>query len=96
MVVRGAGERVAPVLTAAGAIAIAFLPVLLRSGVPGHEIVRPMALMVVGGLVTSGLVTLLLTPALYLRLAMGRSDAAPTEPRRRPLRPRRLSQEATQ
>jgi len=96
MVVRGAGERVAPVLTAAGAIAIAFVPVLLRSGVPGHEIVRPMALMVVGGLVTSSVVTLLLTPALYLRLAMGRADAAPTEPRRRSLRPRRLSQEANQ
>jgi len=77
LVARGAGERVAPVLTTAVATALAFLPVLLRPGLPGHEVIHPMAVVVVSGLVTSTLVTLLLVPALYLRLAKGKAVATP-------------------
>jgi membrane-associated PAP2 superfamily phosphatase len=64
-----ASERVAPVtVSCLAAIAMA-LPVLFLGTRPGLEILRPMALVLVGGVVTTALVTLLVAPALYLHLA---------------------------
>ena len=77
LVHRAAQERLLPVLTTAVATAALLLPFLVLGNRPGFELVRPLALVVLGGLVTSTLVTLLVLPSLYLR----------TAPRGEPLEP---------
>jgi CzcA family heavy metal efflux pump len=67
LVMRGARERLSPILTTAVATALALVPVLVLGNVPGQEIVQPMAVVVLGGLVTATLLNLFVAPALYLR-----------------------------
>lgn len=69
LVRRGAAQRLVPVLTSTAAIAALVLPVVVLGGRPGLELLQPMALVVLGGLVTTGFATLFLLPALYLHLA---------------------------
>lgn len=69
LVLRGAQERLLPVLMTAAATGMALLPVALGGPQPGRELELPMALVIVGGLVTSTLLTLLVLPTLYLRFA---------------------------
>jgi CzcA family heavy metal efflux pump len=64
---RGAEERLTPVLLTALLTALALLPVALQLHEPGHEIEGPMAVVILGGLVSSTLVSLLLIPALAAR-----------------------------
>jgi CzcA family heavy metal efflux pump len=59
---RGAEERLTPVLLTALLTALALLPVALQLHQPGHEIEGPMAVVILGGLVSSTLVSLLLIP----------------------------------
>jgi CzcA family heavy metal efflux pump len=72
LIVRGAGERLAPILMTALATGLALLPFVLLGDIPGHEIVRPVAITVLGGLVTSTLFNLFIVPALYLRFGASR------------------------
>ncbi len=65
--VRGASERLAPILMTASVTALGLLPLALGSGAPGREIEGPMAQIILGGLVTSTLLNLLVMPALALR-----------------------------
>jgi len=69
LVLRGTQERLAPVLVTALATALALVPLLFVGDVFGHEILTPMAVVVLGGLVTSTLFTLFIVPAIYLRFA---------------------------
>ena len=69
LVMRGAAERLVPILMTASAAALALLPLIVRGVVPGHEIEHPMACVIVGGLATSTALNLFLLPALYLRYA---------------------------
>jgi len=62
--VRGASLRLRPVLMTAATTALGLIPLLLSSGT-GSEVQRPLATVVIGGLVTSTLLTLLVIPALY-------------------------------
>ncbi len=64
---RGAGERLTPVLLTALLTAFALLPVALQANEAGHEIEGPMAIVLLGGLATSTLVSLLLVPPLAAR-----------------------------
>jgi CzcA family heavy metal efflux pump len=64
---RGAEERLTPVLLTALLTALALLPVALQSRAPGHEIEGPMAIVILGGLVSSTLVSLVLVPPLAAR-----------------------------
>jgi Cu/Ag efflux pump CusA len=64
-VLRGAEERLTPILMTAGCAALALLPLVVKGNVPGHEIEFPMAVVILGGLVTSTVLNLLLLPALY-------------------------------
>lgn len=66
LVVRGAEERLAPILMTALTAALALVPLIVAGNRPGHEIEYPMAWVIVGGLFSSTLLNLLLTPALYL------------------------------
>jgi Cu/Ag efflux pump CusA len=67
LVMRGARERVAPIVMTAAATGLALVPLVVAGGVAGHEIEYPMAVVILGGLVTSTLLNLFLLPALYLR-----------------------------
>jgi Cu/Ag efflux pump CusA len=64
---RGAEERLTPVLLTALLTALALLPVALQLHQPGHEIEGPMAVVILGGLVSSTFVSLLLVPPLAAR-----------------------------
>jgi CzcA family heavy metal efflux pump len=69
LVLRGARERLAPAVLTALTVGLSLLPLLLFGGVPGLEVVRPLAVVILGGLLTSTLVGVLLVPVLYLRFA---------------------------
>jgi CzcA family heavy metal efflux pump len=64
---RGAEERLTPVLLTALLTALALLPVAWQAHQPGHEIEGPMAIVILGGLVSSTLVSLLLIPPVAAR-----------------------------
>ena len=64
---RGASERLAPILMTALVTGLGLLPLAIGSGDPGREIEGPMALVILGGLVTSTLLNLLVLPTLALR-----------------------------
>jgi Cu/Ag efflux pump CusA len=64
-IVRGACERLTPILMTALATALALLPLVVLGGRPGYEIEHPMAVVIVGGLASSTLLTLGLLPVLY-------------------------------
>jgi Cu/Ag efflux pump CusA len=66
-VLQGARERLTPVLLTTLLTALALLPVALQLHQPGHEIEGPMAVVILGGLVSSTLVSLLLIPPLAVR-----------------------------
>lgn len=66
LVVRGTRERLTSILASSAAIVAALLPVVLLGVEPGLEIVRPTALVIIGGIVAATLVTLFVVPALYL------------------------------
>ena len=70
LVLRGAREQLPPILLATFATGVAFLPVLLLGDVPGLEILRPMAIVTLGGLVTASLLDLVFLPALFLTLGV--------------------------
>ncbi|MDZ4077867.1 MULTISPECIES: efflux RND transporter permease subunit [Hydrocarboniphaga] len=65
LVIRGAEERLAPILMTASCAALALLPLVIEGNVPGHEIEYPLAIVILGGLVSSTLLSLLVLPALY-------------------------------
>jgi Cu/Ag efflux pump CusA len=75
LALRGAEERLVPILMTASCAALALLPLVVRGDAPGHEIEHPMALVILGGLVSSTLLNLLLMPTLYARFARPRSAA---------------------
>jgi CzcA family heavy metal efflux pump len=66
-VVRGALERLAPILMTALAAGLALIPLALGGGKPGNEIQTPMAIVILFGLLTSMLLNMIVVPALYLR-----------------------------
>jgi Cu/Ag efflux pump CusA len=65
--IRGATERLVPILMTALVVALGLLPIALQSGEAGKEIEGPMAIVILGGLVTSTALNLLVLPALALR-----------------------------
>ena len=81
-VLRGARERLRPILMTTGATAFAILPLAIYGNQPGQEIEFPMAVVILGGLVTSTLLNLFILPALYLRFGAGTLplDEAPATP----------------
>jgi cobalt-zinc-cadmium resistance protein CzcA len=71
----GAERRLRPVMMTASITAFGLVPLLFATG-PGSEIQRPLAIVVIGGLVTSTLLTLVLLPILFERFGESRVDAA--------------------
>ena len=76
LVLRGSVERVGPILMTALATGLALVPLVIAGDAPGHEIEHPMAVVILGGLVSSTLLNLLVLPTLYLRFGATRGRAA--------------------
>ncbi len=74
LVLRGAQERLSPILMTTLATGLALMPLVVTGNVPGHEIEHPLAVVVVGGLVTSTLLNLFVLPSLYLRFGKSRKE----------------------
>ncbi len=72
LVLRGAVKRLGSTMATALAIALVFIPSLILGDIPGLEMLRPMAVVVLGGLVTTTLFNLFVLPALYLRYGASR------------------------
>jgi hypothetical protein len=78
LVLRGARERLSPILMTSLATGLALVPLVVLGLRPGHEIEHPLAVVILGGLVTSTLFSLFVVPSLYLRFGHGgRGPAAP-------------------
>ncbi|MDZ4054161.1 MAG: efflux RND transporter permease subunit, partial [Phenylobacterium sp.] len=71
VVLNGALRRLRPVLLTASITAFGLVPLLFATG-PGSEVQRPLAIVVIGGLVSSTLLTLLILPLLYRRFGVSR------------------------
>jgi CzcA family heavy metal efflux pump len=67
LALRGARERLSPILMTALATGLALVPLVVTGDIPGHEIEYPMAIVILGGLITSTLLNLFVVPSLYLR-----------------------------
>ena len=73
VVVEGAKRRLRPVLMTASITAFGLVPLLFATG-PGSEIQRPLAIVVIGGLVSATALTLMLLPILYLQFAFKKNE----------------------
>jgi Cu/Ag efflux pump CusA len=74
LVLRGARERIAPIMMTALTTGLALVPLVIAGNIPGQEIEYPMAIVILGGLVTSTLLNLLVVPTLYLRFGKPRQS----------------------
>ena len=77
--IRGSEERLSPILMTALATGLALVPLAWAGNKPGHEIEHPMAIVILGGLVTSTVLNLVLMPALYLAFGKAGSRAEDEE-----------------
>ena len=71
LILRGSEERLVPILMTACTAALALLPLVIGGNKPGHEIEYPMAIVILGGLITSTLLNLFLLPSLYAAFGAG-------------------------
>ncbi|MGH2792985.1 MAG: efflux RND transporter permease subunit, partial [Actinomycetota bacterium] len=71
LVLRGAKERLSPIMMTTLTTGLALVPLLVTGQIPGQEIEYPMAIVIVGGLITSTLINLFVVPSLYLRFGKG-------------------------
>jgi CzcA family heavy metal efflux pump len=78
LVIRAARERLAPILMTSLATGLALVPLVVLGDRPGHEIEHPLAVVILGGLLTSTLLNLFVTPVLYLRFGRPRNAARGT------------------
>jgi Cu/Ag efflux pump CusA len=80
LVLRGARERLAPILMTSLATGLALVPLVVLGTRPGHEIEHPLAVVILGGLFTSTLLSLFVLPSLYLRFGHRKQGAATVPP----------------
>jgi len=76
-IVQGSMERLSPILMTALVTGVGLIPLALGAGEPGKEIQQPMAVVILGGIVTSTFLNMIVIPALYLKY--GRAGATVPE-----------------
>jgi len=76
MVVRGTLERMAPVLMTALSAGCALIPLVFAADQPGKEILHPVAVVIVGGLVSSTLLNFLITPLIFFHFSRRAAERA--------------------
>jgi Cu/Ag efflux pump CusA len=84
LVLQGTRDRLQPILTTVLAIGLALTPFMLFAGAPGRDVLEPMAVVILGGLLTATLVNLLIVPALYLRFGESRAPEPSLAPAEHP------------
>jgi CzcA family heavy metal efflux pump len=80
LVLRGAKERVVPVMMTVLTTGLVLVPLIAAGSIPGHEIEHPMAVVILGGLITSTLLNLFVVPSLYLRYGKSRKARVTAAP----------------
>ena len=76
LVLDAASDRVVPIMATALAVAALLLPMIVPGNISGFEIGRPMAIVMLGGLIASTLIVLFVIPTLYLKYANSMSNGA--------------------
>jgi Cu/Ag efflux pump CusA len=76
LVIRGARERIAPIMMTALTTALALVPLIVAGNIAGQEIEYPMGAVILGGLVSSTVINLFVVPSLYLKFAKSRKTKA--------------------
>jgi CzcA family heavy metal efflux pump len=76
MIVRGSLERLVPVLMTATVTSLALLPLVFAKGQPGSEILHPVAVVIVGGLLSSTLLDLIVTPTVFYNFGRRAAEEA--------------------
>ena len=87
LVLRGAKERLSPILMTSLATGLALVPLVALGDRPGHEIEYPLAVVILGGLATSTLLNLFVLPSLLLRYGSPHNVPAPHPPTPNPPTP---------
>jgi len=77
LALRGAIERLSPILMTALATGLALVPMVIAGDIPGHEIEYPMAVVILGGLAGSTLLNLFVVPSIYLRFGARKRGERP-------------------
>ena len=67
LIIRGTMERLSPILMTALTAGLGLLPLALSAGRPGRELEQPMAVVILGGLLTSTLLNMIVLPTLFLK-----------------------------
>ena len=81
LALRGALERLSPISMTALATGLALVPLVVAGDIPGHENEYPMAVVILGGLITSTLLNLFVVPSLYLRFGKAKNQGEVPESR---------------
>jgi CzcA family heavy metal efflux pump len=76
LVLRGARERLVPIMMTVLTTGLALVPLIVAGSIPGQEIEHPMALVILGGLLASTFINLFVVPSLYLKFAKSRKTLA--------------------
>jgi Cu/Ag efflux pump CusA len=85
LVLQGASERFRPILMTSLATGLAVLPIVVAGNIAGLEALYPMAIVILGGLVTATLNNLFILPTLYLRYGMNTEPVETLQPEMVPI-----------
>jgi len=69
LILQGASERFVPIIMTVLTTGLALIPLIISGNIPGQEVEYPMAIVILGGLISATLLNLFVVPSLYLRFA---------------------------